>query len=258
MRALLGCLLAVIGITSVQAQHTATTKFTLPKNTTHNDYLAGKVMVKVKKEYISLFLEGNTSQSGRKASIVGSKKITSLAPKGNVKNPKARAQAFKPEIDITQYFEINFDPSQSVETYINTLYASGYIELAEPAYKERMLYTPNDPAVANQYYLTKIRALEAWDITQGDENIVIAIIDSGVDIDHPDLASKLYINEAEANGTAGVDDDNNGFIDDINGWDFSGADTLNALNPNYEGDNNPAIFKNGSGFTHGWPGRGWF
>jgi subtilisin family serine protease len=208
-------------------------------------------MVKVKKEYISLFLEGNTSQSGRKASIVGSKKITSLAPKGNVKNPKARAQAFKPEIDITQYFEINFDPSQSVETYINTLYASGYIELAEPAYKERMLYTPNDPAVANQYYLTKIRALEAWDITQGDENIVIAIIDSGVDIDHPDLASKLYINEAEANGTAGVDDDNNGFIDDINGWDFSGADTLNALNPNYEGDNNPAIFKNGSGFTHG-------
>ncbi|MFD1002079.1 S8 family serine peptidase [Ohtaekwangia kribbensis] len=252
MRVLLGCLLAVIGITSAQAQHTATTKFTLPKNITRNDYHAGKVMVKVKKEYISLFSSDNTSQaSGRKASIAGSLKVSSLAPKGNVKSATARAQAFKPVIDITQYFEISFDPSQPVEDYINTLYASGYIELAEPAYKERMLYTPNDPAVTNQYYLTKIRALEAWNVTKGDENIVIAIIDSGVDIDHPDLVSKLYINQEEANGTAGVDDDNNGFIDDINGWDFSGADTLNALDPNYKGDNNPAIFKSGSGFTHG-------
>lgn len=251
MRVLLGCLLAVIGVASVQAQHTPTTKFTLPKNITRNDYHAGKVMVKVKKEYISLFLEGTASPAGRKASIAGSTRITSLAPKGNVKNTKARAQAFKPVIDITQYFEINFNPSQPVEDYINKLYATGYIELAEPAYKERMLYTPNDPAVTNQYYLTKIRALEAWNVTKGDETIVIAIIDSGVDIDHPDLASKLYINPEEANGTAGVDDDNNGFIDDINGWDFSGADTLNALNPNYAGDNNPAIFKSGSGFTHG-------
>jgi serine protease len=251
MRIILACLLAVIGVTNiVEAQQSAVAKFTLPKNITSHDYQAGKVMVKIKKEYKALFLEDNKA-TGRSASLLGAKRIHSLAPSGTVKNPKARAQAFKPVIDIAQYFEIYFDPSQPVEDYINTLYASGYIELAEPVYTMRMQYTPNDPAITSQYYLSKIKATEAWDITQGDENIVIGIIDSGVDIDHPDIASQLYVNQAEANGADGVDDDNNGFIDDINGWDFSGADTLNALNPNYGGDNNPAILKNGGGFTHG-------
>ncbi len=69
-----------------------------------------------------------------------------------------------------------------------------------------------------------INAKKAWDITQGDRQIIVAVIDSGVNYKHPDLAGNMWINSAEKNGVAGVDDDNNGYIDDINGYDFINKD----------------------------------
>ncbi|HUW18268.1 MAG TPA: S8 family serine peptidase, partial [Sedimentisphaerales bacterium] len=61
---------------------------------------------------------------------------------------------------------------------------------------------------------------EGWGTETGASDIVIAVIDSGVDIDHEDLASKIWTNEVELNGESGVDDDENGYIDDIHGWNF--------------------------------------
>ncbi|MGZ3773113.1 MAG: S8 family peptidase [Pseudobdellovibrionaceae bacterium] len=69
-----------------------------------------------------------------------------------------------------------------------------------------------------------VHALDAWKINQGSKDIIIAVIDSGAKIDHPDLVENIYTNQAELNGVKGVDDDNNGFIDDIHGWDFANND----------------------------------
>ena len=70
--------------------------------------------------------------------------------------------------------------------------------------------------------MTKVQANSAWNISQGNANIVIAIIDTGVDHDHPDLAGNIWHNPGETPNN-GVDDDGNGFVDDDIGWDFLSA-----------------------------------
>lgn len=69
-----------------------------------------------------------------------------------------------------------------------------------------------------------INVLRAWSITKGSKDIKIAVIDTGVDYTHPDLAAQMDVNTAELNGKAGVDDDNNGYVDDIYGYDFANKD----------------------------------
>lgn len=81
-----------------------------------------------------------------------------------------------------------------------------------------------------------IDALEAWKITTGDKKIVIAVIDTGIDYNNPEIAPNMWVNEAEANGAAGVDDDGNGVIDDIHGAAFvSGKVSGNPMDDNSHG-----------------------
>ena len=99
------------------------------------------------------------------------------------------------------------------------------VEYAEPNYRRYATAIPNDSFFSNLWGLnnagdTDIDAPEAWDITQGNSNIVVAVLDSGVDYNHPDLAANIWTNQAELTGTSGVDDDGNGKIDDVRGWDF--------------------------------------
>ena len=76
-----------------------------------------------------------------------------------------------------------------------------------------------------------INLLNAWKYTAGDNRVIVAVLDGGVMANHPDLEANMWVNEAEKSGTAGVDDDGNGYVDDINGYNFvvdSGAITADA------------------------------
>jgi len=79
---------------------------------------------------------------------------------------------------------------------------------------------PNDPLYSAQWSLDKIDAAEAWDISTGGLPTIVAVVDSGVDYNHRDLRNNMWVNQAEASGLAGVDDDQNGYVDDIYGYNF--------------------------------------
>lgn len=81
------------------------------------------------------------------------------------------------------------------------------------------LVAPDDPDFYKQDYLHTINAQAGWAYATGADTVIVALIDSGVDIDHPDLVKNIWRNPNEIEGN-GVDDDGNGYVDDINGWDF--------------------------------------
>lgn len=87
------------------------------------------------------------------------------------------------------------------------------------AYDFKSAIIPTDTFFNNSWYLKKIKAPEAWDIIRESPDIVIAIIDSGVQINHPDLRDNIWVNKNEIIGD-NIDNDSNGYIDDVNGWDF--------------------------------------
>jgi thermitase len=102
------------------------------------------------------------------------------------------------------------------------LEASPAIEWAEPNYTFTLDATPNDPYYSTQApYLNRLEMPAAWDHTMGQSDVIIAVLDTGVYMDHPDLVSGIWANSKEISGTSGVDDDGNGFIDDVHGWNFA-------------------------------------
>lgn len=109
----------------------------------------------------------------------------------------------------------------SVQQALQTLSTkTGSIKYVEPVYIVRALDTiPNDPMYGDLYGMDQIRAPQAWDDHTGDQEFIIAVIDTGVDYNHPDLAANMWTNPGEIPGN-GQDDDGNGYVDDVHGYDF--------------------------------------
>ncbi len=97
----------------------------------------------------------------------------------------------------------------------------GIVAIQPNFYYHLLTTTPNDPQFVStgMYGLAKISAPQAWDLTTGSSSVVVADIDTGMRYTHQDLAANAWINGGEIAGN-GVDDDNNGFVDDVQGWDF--------------------------------------
>ncbi|MCC6550207.1 MAG: S8 family serine peptidase [Ignavibacteriaceae bacterium] len=106
---------------------------------------------------------------------------------------------------------------------------AGSIDYLQPATTYKINSTPNDSLYSSQWALTKIQAPAAWQLTGSEDSIIVAIIDTGIDYLHPDLAGKIHFNSDETGTDAqgndkrsnDIDDDGNGFIDDYMGWDFT-------------------------------------
>ena len=89
----------------------------------------------------------------------------------------------------------------------------------DPRLKEQWHYN-NTGTVSGGVVGADLNLFKAWEITTGTPNVIVCIVDGGITTDHPDLKDNLWVNEAELNGTPGMDSDGNGYVDDIHGWCF--------------------------------------
>jgi len=145
----------------------------------------------------------------------------------------------KKEVDfVTTTYEFNFSNIKMYKEMIEDLKAIEYIEYAESVPIYKFINTPNDPFYsggaqsATNWHLNKINAGNAWGLNGTNANVVtVAVIDNEIDINHPDLINHIWTNQFEIPGNA-IDDDWNGRVDDIHGWDFSNGDnnTIGASN----------------------------
>jgi len=145
----------------------------------------------------------------------------------------ARAPWNTPVPDLENILVLTLEEGADVYAAVAELKQDPDVVYAEPDRLVHTFATPNDPyfsstgswgqPYADMWGLYKINAPAAWDITTGSDSVVIAVVDTGLDYNHPDIAGRVWTNSGEIPGN-GIDDDGNGFIDDVRGWDFAYGD----------------------------------
>ncbi|MDP2176704.1 MAG: S8 family serine peptidase [Bacteroidota bacterium] len=104
---------------------------------------------------------------------------------------------------------------------------------------------PNDSFLANQWHLNAIKAIQSWDLSKGGVNkngdtIVVAVIDDGLHVNHPDFQGNIWVNKGEISGNL-IDDDSNGYVDDVYGWNFMGQDNDISDSFNYKANHGTPV-----------------
>ncbi|MBN1424252.1 S8 family serine peptidase [Candidatus Fermentibacteria bacterium] len=178
------------------------------------------VIAKVEPELSSVLPRGRTFETGipvldqslRRAGIVEVERL----------HPDVAVRADLPRLDL--FLQLHPGPGVSPAQVVTALTGHPALQYVEAVEVPRPVTLPNDPSYPAQYALPQVWAPEAWDVQQGDRAVVVAIVDNGTDFTHPDLLANVYTNEAEANGLPGVDDDGNGYVDDVHGFDVAHDD----------------------------------
>ncbi|MBK7141792.1 MAG: S8 family serine peptidase [bacterium] len=253
---------AVVVVLSVQSVHAVSIEGqALPKPT----MLKGKITVQFTDEVIQSRI---TKGFGRVSVGVASLDQVLAKVQASAAEPifvDARKPAAGSALrDLTGYYELTIPENADQGEVIRELMQNPNVKLAEPVWLSYIdISTPNDPQYNSQYQMSPPgpdpQPYNAWDLERGSDSIKIAIIDTGVLYAHPDLAGNIWVNPGEdmdgdlavfdPGDMNGIDDDGNGFIDDLVGWDFVAS--MSSVWPGEDGvtrDNNPSDH-NGHG-TH--------
>ena len=120
---------------------------------------------------------------------------------------------------------LEFESKSAADVAIQTLRASNLVESVNRDLMYQITTIPNDPDYSKTWGMEQMNVPTAWNTTKGSSNIIVGVIDTGIDLDHPDLIDNIWINTDEIPNN-GIDDDSNGYIDDVHGWDFVNNDNV--------------------------------
>lgn len=194
----------------------------LPDNFEDIKPLENKLMVKIKSNTVNKLEQASASFKAKK--VERRFNLPSVDTK-QLSTKKISATTVR----LQDWYEIEISASSTVQEAIHYYQSQDFVEYAEPIYPNYILappYIPNDTSISLQWQLYVGQLYAAWGLHKGDTNTVIGIVDTGVNYNHTQLKNQIQVNYAEKYGQIGVDDDNNGFIDDSLGYSFG------YMNPN--------------------------
>ncbi|MCG9128146.1 S8 family serine peptidase [Candidatus Poribacteria bacterium] len=141
---------------------------------------------------------------------------------------------------LEDFYLLRFSKSINLQRKLQSCVDNQLVDNVEMNYLKQYCYDVevSDPSYSKQWNLSAINIPEAWKIEQGRKTVTVAVVDSGIIMNHPDLKNQLWNNSDEI-PLNGIDDDQNGYVDDLNGWDFSDAPTLPGQGDWINRDNSP-------------------
>ncbi|MCB0393615.1 MAG: S8 family serine peptidase [Bdellovibrionales bacterium] len=153
-----------------------------------------------------------------------SETLIAAGAKVKVLHDQPRSQNLVYSVDSKMQVPASILSVESEDLDVHSLSQDARVSYVENDCKMDLLAVPNDPRYSSQWGHQQISSESGWDIQTGDAKIIVAISDTGVDYNHPDLKDNMWKNMDELNGTPGVDDDGNGCVDDIYGCDLANND----------------------------------
>jgi serine protease len=190
--------------------------YTIPQAVQASDVVPGEMILKYKESYRSL-INTHPSEIPALKSIIDQLDVTS-AQKIFTHLDKPRKEtnsSGKKLTDLSLILSLKYQSNKDFREVAMLLNKTGLFEWVQPRFVHKPMFTPNDPQIAQQYHHALIKSFEAFDIEEGDTNVFIGITDAGIQFDHQDLGNVRFNYADPVNG---IDDDNNGYIDDFRGW----------------------------------------
>jgi len=188
-----------------------------------SDYYPNIIMLKLSPEHKALAKQNTINNAEFQAFLAQLASYSLSKPFPKHISPRETFNQYGDSlVDLSLWYVLNYNSTTPVLKLIQQIKSAEVFQYVERRSINQLLWTPNDPQIGKQFYLDAIHAYEAWDIEKGDTNVVVGITDTGIDKVHEDLKDGIKYNYQDT--LDGIDNDNDGFIDNFCGWDVGNND----------------------------------